>query len=853
MGTINILKKTAKNHLHLLQKITAIANEANSSAEMFRHALDLICDYIEWPFAHVYLTLTTEKGISILVTSRTWICAEDSPEQFTLFQEATADLKDTSSDSWLANIITTQEPAWSVDVRQEPPQNRHQIFEKLGIITRFAFPVMIEEQVVAVMEFFTTARSEPDDTLLNLAKTMGTQLGRAVERERHLQQIEQANSELRQREMLLAEAQSVASIAGWEIDVETDTITATSEMYTILGVQAETFTLTQENFLKMVPAAEREMVLQNMILGVQKKEPWDFFHRIMRPDDGSIRNLHVRNKPLFDEDGRLKRIIGVVQDITEQEKIRLQLANTLSLLADAQQIAQIGNWDYDILTGQVFLSDQLYRIYGLDPAEDELTSERIYSLMHPDDVASSRARTERALAEREAYRASFRINRADDGRMVYVEVRVEPIANEKGEVVKMRGTVQDITERKKAEAQIQRQLKQISMLSELGRAVVSILDLDLVLAQALKMLRPLLDVDGVFVLLKEEKYWRVAAASVLDTTLPSNARLPLTGSAAAHAIQSQEPYIGTEDAPLLDYLKAQHSPLTHIESVVVCPLFAQKEIIGALQAIHRQPNTFSDEEVNILQIAASWIAIAANNATLYDQIKRARRNYQRLTDKLVNAQENERRRIAQEIHDDVGQRLIALEMQIELLLAKMGDAKVEHPFLFTELDHIRDNLDELTGRMRNLAYVLRPPELETVGLQSALVDLVQEFQQNMRLPVHFASSDVIPDDLPDAIVITFYRFVQEALTNIVKHAQATQVHIDLWYDGRFIRLEVRDNGRGFDTAVSSQTESGGLGLLGMRERFTPLNGTLRVVSKADQGTTITAGIPWPGSQKDEPV
>jgi signal transduction histidine kinase len=155
---------------------------------------------------------------------------------------------------------------------------------------------------------------------------------------------------------------------------------------------------------------------------------------------------------------------------------------------------------------------------------------------------------------------------------------------------------------------------------------------------------------------------------------------------------------------------------------------------------------------------------------------------------------------------------------------------------------------ELTGetmeQIRRLAHALRPPALDTIGLNSTLEGFCREFASRTRLLISYDGEELPP--LPEAIKITFYRLLQEALTNIARHAQASEVDVKLAYDGVTVTLSVADDGRGFDPEMRPREKSlaGGIGLVGMRERFELLGGRVEIISVPGQGTQVVGLAPW---------
>ena len=215
-----------------------------------------------------------------------------------------------------------------------------------------------------------------------------------------------------------------------------------------------------------------------------------------------------------------------------------------------------------------------------------------------------------------------------------------------------------------------------------------------------------------------------------------------------------------------------------------------------------------------------------------------REELESLTGKLIEAQEQERKRIARELHDDFNQRLAALSVELE----SMERAPVAPPEpVARQLAVIRDQVVRLSDDLHDLAYRLHPSLLEHVGLEVAARDHVAEFTKRTRLPVTFAAREV-PETLSPEIATNLFRVMQESLQNVFKHAQATEVTVRLSGSSKGIGLSVRDNGKGFDLESKDVREKG-LGLVSMQERARVLGGFLRIHSFPTGGTKVCVWIP----------
>jgi signal transduction histidine kinase len=215
----------------------------------------------------------------------------------------------------------------------------------------------------------------------------------------------------------------------------------------------------------------------------------------------------------------------------------------------------------------------------------------------------------------------------------------------------------------------------------------------------------------------------------------------------------------------------------------------------------------------------------------------AEQELRRLSQQLVRAQEDERRNISRELHDEVGQTLTALRVELGNL-EKLRSGP-EEPFR-AHMEDAKDLAAHTLQSVRSLAMGLRPAILDDLGLGSAVEWQAREFSRRTGSPVEVRKED-LPDELPERHRTCLYRLVQEALTNCARHAEARRVQISLGTQNGWILLTVRDDGRGL--AGPLQPESSSLGLLGMEERVRELGGALAIQSEPGKGTLLKASIP----------
>jgi PAS domain S-box-containing protein len=283
--------------------------------------------------------------------------------------------------------------------------------------------------------------------------------------------------------------------------------------------------------------------------------------------------------------------------------------------------------------------------------------------------------------------------------------------------------------------------------------------------------------------------------------------------------------------------------MEYVRNWLGVPLVAGGNIIGLYSLNKARPGFFTEEHVRLAEALAAQAAVAVQNAGLFEQVRTGRERLQALSRRLVEVQETERRHIARELHDEVGQALTTLMVGLRLVeretqLSERAAARV------TELKHMTDGVLE---NLHRLAMDLRPASLDHLGLVAALRQYIETFSRQNDLLVEFASVGLDSERLPPAVETALYRIVQEALTNVVRHAQATSVDVLLERRGSQVVTVIEDNGVGFDPKTARGDR---LGLFGMQERVEMLGGTLLVESSVGAGTTVVAEVPYAHSYSD---
>ena len=275
------------------------------------------------------------------------------------------------------------------------------------------------------------------------------------------------------------------------------------------------------------------------------------------------------------------------------------------------------------------------------------------------------------------------------------------------------------------------------------------------------------------------------------------------------------------------------------------PLFAKGQTFGALTLSSvREEEPLGEDELRLLTAFAQQFAAAIDNVRLHQVVQERETQLEELVRKLVHAQEDERQRIARELHDETGQKLTALGMglaALEVTLSTGDSLRTSHL-----LRSLREMNDQAITELRNIMANLRPAQLDDLGLAAALRWYVSQYQTRYPDTHVQLKIEKQPGRLPPEHEIILFRVVQEALTNVERHAHATQVTLNLTRTPSSVRVEIVDNGAGFDSKQPPRHEPGsGLGLPGMRERVALVNGQLEIDSAPGKGTRILVDLPLP--------
>lgn len=388
-------------------------------------------------------------------------------------------------------------------------------------------------------------------------------------------------------------------------------------------------------------------------------------------------------------------------------------------------------------------------------------------------------------------------------------------------------------------------LRKLAVWLEMVNTISSTLDIKQVLHVVAQLSADLFSAKSCIYLLDEEKKTMIPAVAVgsYDPDLKKKFKA-LRGTkpfpAITRVIKTRQPVLVTpQNRDRL--LTANIINDFNYGWMILAPILSKDKTIGVMQLDRPLESVcFDAEEIEIIVAIARATAIALENARLIEMLGQKEQLLHMLVNKLITAQEDERKRLAADLHDGIIQALIAIWYRLQRINS-YPEADLQK--WYKEIAEITASLGEQIQDIRRILYDLRPIILDNYGLIPAVESYIHNLQEKHGLPVEL----IINGEqcrLPAKIEVTLFRILQEALTNVLKHAQATQIKVHLNIREEEASLTVEDNGTGLDTSILSNSQSQNrLGLASIQERALLLNGFCHIDSFPGKGTRIFVKIP----------
>jgi two-component system NarL family sensor kinase len=382
--------------------------------------------------------------------------------------------------------------------------------------------------------------------------------------------------------------------------------------------------------------------------------------------------------------------------------------------------------------------------------------------------------------------------------------------------------------------------RELALLRELIRAASSGPGVEPLAAAAARMITAATatDVCFVHVLDDTERSLTLTGATPPFNQEAGKIRLPLGEGVSGWVASHREPVVITQDKESDPrYRPFESLRGSDFTSMVSVPMETDPGgLVGVLNVHTVARREFTGRDVELLLVIGRLIAGSMHQARLHRQLVARERAHENFVEQVIQAQEIERRRLAGDIHDGISQRLVTLSYRLDAASRAVG---ADPAVVAEQLGMARELVDLTLGEARAAIGGLRPPVLDDLGLAGGLASLARSIGQ---VDVDVELADV---RLADHIELALYRIAQECLQNVVKHAQASNARLIFTADAERARLEIIDNGIGFDTFEHplGADEMGGYGLLSMAERAEIVGGRLNIRSRPGSGTVVTASIP----------
>jgi PAS domain S-box-containing protein len=604
---------------------------------------------------------------------------------------------------------------------------------------------------------------------------------------------------LKESQRKFEEAQRIAHVGHWERDLVTGLVAWSDETYRIFGLPLRGQNLPLMEWQDMLHPEDRErisIVVEEAKRGIHR---YDFEYRLVRPD-GEVRFIQCQGDNICDEQGRPRRAFGIAQDITDRKLVEEQLRQSESQLAEAQRLAHIGSWNWDVRGSTVTWSDEIYRIFGVDrQAFNPTYEDTIMEFIHPEDRALVRDAVERSLETQKPSSSYYRILR-HDGEERVVHSRWEVISDEDGNPIRMFGTAQDVTERQRAEERLREYEKVVEGLEEM----IVVVDRDY----------RYLIANRAFL-----SYRNMEREEVVGHLIPE----VLNNKIFENIIKEK-----------LD--GCFQGKVVRFESKYTYPKRGERDLLLSY---------FPIEGPGGVNRAACIIQDITERKLAEQKLRATTKQLRALSARLQSAREEEGTRIAREIHDELGAALTSLKWDLESfdkVISESGDQAQLH--VLRERIEAMLRLTETTiSTVRRISSELRPSVLDDLGLVEAIEWRAQQFQARTGI---ICRCDCSLDDLDFSREqsTAVFHILQEALTNILRHAHATRVDIKMKAEASEFVLTISDDGRGITEDEKSRSES--LGILGMQERAHLIGGEINIAGVEEKGTVVSVRVPISG-------
>jgi len=603
----------------------------------------------------------------------------------------------------------------------------------------------------------------------------------------------QAEVELAASQTRLAEAQRVAHIGSWEWNIADNRVTWSDELFNIYGIDRSSFVASYEGFLSRVHPDDVEHTTTVIRQAVEGVTPFIYDHRVVRPD-GSVRMLHTRGEVLGDGEGRAGRLVGSCWDVTARWEATQQLEHTISTLKATLEATADGILVGDRDARVAALNQRFLALWQLPSdigpgVEIRALADRVRDQLEDPDGFVARVAELYGDLEMEAHD----ILRFKDGR-VYERISVPQRLGDSvcGRVCSFR----DVTQREQLLATVEARRAEAQAAREQYEIILERVS------------------DGFVAL---DRTWRYAYVNTGGGRMLGRNAPDLIGK-----------HIWTE----FPEGRGQKFHLAYEQAMT------EQRPIQIREFYPPWSKWFENRIYPSAEGLSIFFTDVSKEVEVQQELRATNERLRALAARLDAIREEERRVIAREIHDQVGQALTALKLDIGWLRSHASGpdaAAIDERARAAE-----ELIDQTVETAQRISATLRPAILDDIGLAAAIAWQARDFQQRAGVACDLDLPDAGPT-LEPAIALCLFRITQEALTTVARHARATRVHMGLTAGGENVVLTVADDGRGVTAEELERPTS--LGIIGIRERALAVDGVVNITGLAGKGTTVTVRVP----------
>jgi PAS domain S-box-containing protein len=576
------------------------------------------------------------------------------------------------------------------------------------------------------------------------------------------------------------------SVGGWDYNLKTGKKVWFGETHAQLGMAPDEAPGSFEESWNRIHKDDREHLQHALRVARDKHEQFTEEFRVVWRD-GTTRWIRSRGRFFYAANGEPERLLGLSVDITERKLAEESLLASEERLRSAQWAARIGTFEWNIRTGVSTRTPELEALYGVPPGSFGKTHEDFLNLVHPDDRARVVKLVEGSLETEQPIEGEWRTI-WPDGSVHWIAARWQMLVDESGKPSRVVGVNMDVTDRKRAE-EAQRE--------------------------------------------SEERFRLVANAAPVMIWMSGVDKEP------TYFNQLWQDFTGLSETDLRKGLARIVHPDDYPQChEVYCRGFDQRQPFTKECRLRRHDGEYRwmlDIGAPRFHKDGSFAGYIGSCVDVTDR-KLAEEALSGMTRKLVEAQEQERARIARELHDDINQRVALLAVRLEQVRENNVDLPSE---VLSTMQELQKQTTEISNDVQAISHDLHSSQLEYLGIVAGMKSWCKEFAERQKMEIDCRHD--VRSTLPREIGLCLLRVLQEALHNAAKHSGVKRIEVQLREESGEIHLTVSDSGRGFDVEAVKQGK--GLGLTSMRERVRLVNGTISVESKPLGGTTIHVRVP----------